>query len=140
MRDILLPLLLVAVRVLDGAQAADQRLQMPGRTVPGRLDQILDEPVLAVVGEQGDRPHLRIGQPPGPHGRSKLREAGQRPRHPHMLDRGPMRQAAVVPEPAGRRRQPERRAALAGVEPGNQQQPPTPRRGQAAGQGNDLRP
>ena len=77
-------------------------------------------------------------QPPGAHGCSKFREASQRPRHPNVLDRGAMRQTAIMSQPAGGGRQPERRAALAGVELRNQEQPTTGSRGQAAGQGDDL--
>jgi hypothetical protein len=140
MRKVLLRALVLLVGVLDRAQAANQSLELSDGSVHGRLDQVLDELVLAVVREPGDRPHLGIGQPPRTHGGSKLREASQRPGHPNMLDRGAMRQTAVVPEPAGRGRQPEHRTALAGVELRDQKQPTTRGGGQAAGQGHDLRP
>ncbi len=56
--------------VIDGAQAADQHLQLGGRAVPGCLDQIIDErglTGLVKLGDPADRACLRIRQPPRSH-------------------------------------------------------------------------
>ena len=71
------------------AQPADHRLQLADRAVLGDLDQIRDELVFPVVGEPGNRPHLRVGQATRGHRLGQLREPRQRPGHPHMLHRGP---------------------------------------------------
>jgi hypothetical protein len=123
---------------VDGAQAADQGLDLPDGAVPGGHQQAVDQFGFTGCGDSGDRAGVGIGDPAGGHLRGEPGMGGEPAGDPDVFDRGAVRDTAGPAQPLRGGGQTVRRVTVPGVELGDQQQPSAGRRRESPGGRDDL--